>query len=58
MIQNAKYVIIAVDSTKAGTTALCFVCDIKTPDILITDTNITAADERILTEGGLNVVAV
>lgn len=58
MMQNAKQVIIVTDSTKMRTAALCFVCDIKTPDILVTDISISNTDMSILKENNLDVYTV
>lgn len=58
MSQNSKYTIVAVDSSKIGTTAFNFVFDIKSADIFVTDKNISELDSHILTEGGTKVVTV
>jgi DeoR/GlpR family transcriptional regulator of sugar metabolism len=58
MSLNSKYTIVAVDSTKMGVTAFNFVCDIKTVDLIVTDTKISDADMRILTERGAKVTTV
>jgi DeoR/GlpR family transcriptional regulator of sugar metabolism len=58
MIANAKNVIVATDSTKFGTTAFNFVCDIKKADLIVTDHAISPVDVAVLHEIGTDVVTV
>ena len=58
MASNAKYIILATDSSKIGTTAFAFVSDLNTPDLLVTDTKITSDDLSALRKFKINIVTV
>jgi len=58
MASNAKASIYAADSSKIGTTAFTFVESLKNPGLLVTDTNISEENLRLLKQYGANVVTV
>lgn len=58
MSNNAKVSIYAADSSKIGTTAFAFVESLKSPDLLVTDSNVSEDNLTKLKQYGANVVTV
>ncbi|SMP65929.1 transcriptional regulator, DeoR family [Sphaerochaeta associata] len=58
MGNNAKRTIYAADSSKIGTTAFTFVESLKNTGLLITDTNISEDNLKLLKQYGADVVTV
>ncbi|WP_319452992.1 MULTISPECIES: DeoR/GlpR family DNA-binding transcription regulator [unclassified Mycobacterium] len=56
MVQCANYVVVAADSSKVGREDFVSFAPISSVDTLITDTEISAADHRALTDSGVEVV--
>ena len=56
MVQCANYVVVAADSSKVGREDFISFAPITSVDTLITDTEISAADHRALTDSGVEVV--
>jgi DeoR/GlpR family transcriptional regulator of sugar metabolism len=58
MLMSAKEKIIVADSSKIGTPALCFVCDVADIDKLVTDRNISRVALDQLKKTGVEVFTV
>jgi DeoR/GlpR family transcriptional regulator of sugar metabolism len=58
MASNAKYIILAADSSKIGTTAFAYVSDLNSPDLLVTDSKIAPEDLTALKKFKINIVTV
>jgi DeoR family fructose operon transcriptional repressor len=56
MVQCANYVVVAADSSKVGREDFVSFAPISSVDTLITDAEISAADQRALTDSGVEVV--
>jgi DeoR family fructose operon transcriptional repressor len=56
MVRCANYVVVAADSSKVGREDFVSFAPITSVDTLITDTEISAADHRALTDSGVEVV--
>jgi DeoR family fructose operon transcriptional repressor len=56
MVKAANYVVVAADSSKVGREDLVSFAPISSVDTLITDTEISAADRKQLTDSGVEVV--
>jgi DeoR family fructose operon transcriptional repressor len=56
MVEAANYVVVAADSSKIGREDFVSFAPISSVDTLITDSEITAADRRQLTDSGVEVV--
>jgi len=58
MIQNSRETIVVSDSSKIGTSALCFICDFSSVNKLITDKNISKTARESLEQSGIEVFCV
>jgi DeoR family transcriptional regulator of aga operon/DeoR family fructose operon transcriptional repressor len=58
MLQNSQKTILAADSSKIGTRAFSFFCDLKKINFLITDVNIKKNDLSALKKAGVEVIVV
>jgi DeoR/GlpR family transcriptional regulator of sugar metabolism len=58
MVERAERVILLMDSSKFGRQTMSLVCPVEEIDMLITDTNLAAADRRALEKAGVEVIAV